>query len=370
MLYNNNQDHPSHQSLSYEQVDLINNSRILMSRMAYLTRFYIVESITGVGNPEVTFNQILELPIEENQLIETVPGFTGGPTAVTLNYLVDLKNIIDAMIAKDQAKADESIRKLYETSDQQASQLAGLSPYWDESTWRNLFYTYNKDLVAEVLAILTGDYNQALNIFEGLMQTALKMGDYYAEWLIHLLPEGQDLIPVAYFNMIRDFRQIGTEWAYLTRFYIVTKIVGLGNEKDVTEKFYTLILRIKEKVELVLGTETANMLSNSLLIYMIKLSEVVDAILAGDQADIDAKIDAVNQFNNQLSTYLGSVNPFWDEANWNELFASFSQQIVVQSFNLQRKESIAAIQNFEKLLYAALAISDYFAFGLYEYTQI
>ncbi|GAB1477348.1 hypothetical protein MASR2M70_21860 [Bacillota bacterium] len=355
---------------TYENANLINDYRILMSRVTYLVRFYIVENITGIGNPEITYKEILRLPAEENQLISYFPEFADETTEVIVAYLIELKNLMDAMISKDKGKADASIQKLYETSDMHAQHLAGLSPYWDESTWKDLFYKYNRDLIAEAFAILIGDYSQALDIFEGFMEKGLMIGDYYAEGLSHLLPEDQHLMPAAYSNMIKDFRKAGTEWAYLTRFYIVTRIVGLGNDKDVTRKFYGLALRIKEKTELILGSEIADEMSNAILLYIVKLEGLIDAILSGDQAAIDIKTEEAYQYSNQLSALFSSSNPYWDEAKWKELFGNFAELIITQSLNIHRKEYFEAMKNFERLLYASLAINDYYAYGLYQYAML
>ena len=365
MYYKSLQVQPS---LSYDQANIINGFRILMSRLAYLTRFYIVESITGIGNPEATYHEILKLATEGNELARTVPGFTGDFTPVTLAYLTGLQALIDGMLSGDQAKADESIRQLYEISDQNAKYLAQLSPYWDENTWWDLFYRYNQDLVAEVIAIQAGDYNQALDIFERLMIMALKRGDYYAEGLIHLLPEDQQQVPITYFNMIKDFRKISTEWAYLTRFYIVAKIVGLFDEKYVTQRLYELIRRLKEKFELILGNEIAEELLNLLSIYVIKVEELINAILSDDQANIQAETDALYQFASGLSAYLASVNPYWNEMRWKELFNKSAELIIEQSYEFQRKDYVAAMETFEEFLYSSLTIGDYFALGLYQYT--
>jgi hypothetical protein len=357
-------------SLTYDQANLINGFRVLMSRLAYLTRFYIVESITGIGNPEATYNEILKLPAEGNQLASTVPGFTGDFAPVTIAYLTALQGLIDGMLSGDEAKADESIRQLYAISDENAKYLAQLSPYWDEDTWRELFYSYNQELVAEVIAIQTGDYNKALDIFERLMIMALRRGDYYAEGLIHFLPEDEQQIPITYFNMITDFRKIRTEWAYLTRFYIVARIVGLGDEGYVTERLYALVRRMKDKFELILGNEIAEELLNLLSIYVIMVEELINAILSDDQDRIQAQRDALYQFSDRLSAYLGSVNPYWDEAKWKELFDRSVELIIKQSLEFQRKDYVAAMETFQDFLYNSLAIGDYFALGLYQYTLI
>jgi|GEM_PF-986436 len=284
-------------------------------------------------------------------------------------YLAELKNLIDGMISGDQAKADESVRRLYERSDQDAEYLAQLNPIWDAGKWKDIFYRYNRDLVAEIIAIRSGDFDEALNIFESLMDISYIGGDYYAEGFIHLLPEDQPQIPIAYLNMIKDLRDIGTERSYLTRFYMVAKVVGLFGDINVTQKLFKLMSRLKEKFELVMGTEAAEELLRLLSMYVIRLEGLIDAILSGDEANIVAKTGEVDQFTGELAAFLGSINPYWDEAKWNELFTRSAGLVVEQSYNFQRKEDVEAMKNFERFLYSSLAIDDYFALGLYQYTQ-
>ena len=358
------------QSYSYEQANLINAFRTIMSKMTYLIRFYVVESITGLGNPEATYNEILMLPLEKSQLVITIPGFTGDFPQVALAYLAEMRILIDGMVSGDQAKADESIRRLYELSDESAKILAGLSPYWEEEKWRNLLYRYNRCLVAEIIAVKEGDFNQALNIFETLMGIALTAGDYYAEGFIHFFPEDQPQIPIAYFNMIKDLRSIGTERAYLTRFYMVARVVELFDDMDVTRRFFVLMPRLKEKFELIMGTEDAVELLTLLSMYVIRLEGLIDAILSGDQAQIDTQVREVDEYTGRIASFLSSINPYWDETKWKEHFDRSAKLIIEQSYNFQRKEYVEAMKNFEKFLYASLEIDDYFAYGLYQYTKL
>ena len=358
------------QSYSYEQANLINAFRTIMSKMTYLIRFYVVESITGLGNPEATYNEILMLPLEKSQLVITIPGFTGDFPQVALAYLAEMRILIDGMVSGDQAKADESIRRLYELSDESAKILAELSPYWEEEKWRNLLYRYNRCLVAEIIAVKEGDFNQALNIFETLMGIALTAGDYYAEGFIHFFPEDQPQIPIAYFNMIKDLRSIGTERAYLTRFYMVARVVELFDDMDVTRRFFVLMPRLKEKFELIMGTEDAVELLTLLSMYVIRLEGLIDAILSGDQAQIDTQFREVDEYTGRIASFLSSINPYWDETKWKEHFDRSAKLIIEQSYNFQRKEYVEAMKNFEKFLYASLEIDDYFAYGLYQYTKL
>ncbi len=356
------------QPLTYEQANIINEFRALLSQLTYLFRFYIVEeSFAGLGDPQDTINELMKLPLRGNELVESISGIEGDFTPITEAYIIGLKNLIDAMLSGDN-KADESIRQLYKIADQNAKYLAEISPYWDEEKWRDLFYTLNEELVAQVIAIQTGDNNKALDIFAVAMEEALKRADYYAEGFIHLLPDGQQQIPTAYFNMIKDFRSLRTEWTYLTRFYIVARIEGLTDEVYVTERFYELFRRMKDKIELVFGTEIADEILNLFSIYTIRMEELINAILSGDQAAIETQMNEFHQYANTVSAYLGSINPYWDETVWKDLLNTSADLIIEESYDFYRKDYAAAMKTYEELLYSSLAIGDYLALGLYQYT--
>lgn len=358
----NNESLPSY---TYEQANIINAFRFYAIKLAYLLRFYIIESITGLGDRQFTANEIKKIPLEESNL----PNLAADLSPLSLAYVTELISLIDGMLSGDEAKSDESVRRLYELSDENARTLAQLSPYWDEEEWRNLFYRFNRDLIAEVISIKSGDYSEALNIFETLMRVSLEEGDYYAQGFIHSLPEDQPKIPIAYFNMIKDLRSLGMERAYLTRFYIVAKILELYDENIVTETFFRLISRTKEKFELIFGTEIAEELVRFLSLYVIKVEGVIDAILSGDSATMETKSREVDEFINSFASFFARINPYWDEAKWKELFSLTAALIIEQSADFHNKEYKKALHNFQNFMFSTFMIDDYFAYGLYQFTQ-
>lgn len=235
--------------------------------------------------------------------------------------------------------------------------------------WRKIFYSFNKDVVNEVITVKTGDYIKALDIFDIMMEKALKRGDYYAEGAIHLLPEEGQIIPDVYFNMIKDFRQIQTEWAYLSRLYMVARILGIGDEAHVTQKFYELARRIKEKLELILGKKIADEMINLLSIYVIRLGEMVNAILSGDEGAVLNESRMLHQGAQGLAAYLDSVNPYWEKPKWEELIHLFNSLLLEEAHQLQANDHREGLQTFQELLNASHAIGDYLVFGLYQFTM-
>lgn len=355
--------------LTYEQANLVLHLRLLMSRLAYLSRFYIIERITGVGNTDDITERILRIPAEMNEIAESI-GLMVDFNPVTLRYTAALQELVDAMVAGDEERADAAIQRLYTVSDENAAYLAQANPHWDEAEWRRNFYRFNEGVVAEVIAIQARDFDTALDVFDALMVAALARGDYYAQGFIPFMSSEGPNIPPAYFNMVKDFRRLLTQWAYLMRFYIVSRVSGLGNTQYVAQRLYNLPSQFQQKFELILGPEVATYLLNALLIYIVRLEMMIDTALTGDQSQIAAAREDARRYADELVEYLNSVNPYWDEEEGRGLFYALIDILLELSYVLQSEDDIGDMETFERLLDAALATADYLALGLYEYTLI
>lgn len=356
--------------LTYEQAELVLQFRELMVRLAYLTRFYIVERITGLGDIDVTRDALARLPIEVNELARTVPGFTGDFTQISLNYIMGLEALLDAMIEGNAAQADESIRQLYRLAHENAAYLAEINPNWDQSTWQDIFSTYIQYLVAQVLAIETGDYNRALDIFDSMVESALERGDYYAAGLVPLLPAEGETIPIAYLNMIKDFRKIFTERTYLTRFYIVSIIVGLGDAEYILQRLNALPGRMREKFELIFGDEIAREIEDLFLLYVVEMERLMGSIVSGDNEQVEVELARSRALGDMIAAYLSNINPYWDEGEWKEIFSSWIDYELQHAYELQSQSYVDAMETFRALMDTSLRAADYLAQGFYSYILI
>jgi len=91
-------------------------------------------------------------------------------------------NIIKAMISQDQNEIDYYVREYTKNADVLA-ELMGRYPYWNESRWKELFYTDIRLFLDEILAILTGNYEKEIDIFEQILRNAQIIGRYMASGL-------------------------------------------------------------------------------------------------------------------------------------------------------------------------------------------
>lgn len=362
-----------------EDADFILAFRDRMTKISYLTRFYIVQRIAGIGNVNAVMDELLKMPDVFKQLGESI-GVSVPDEIIDLltQFESRLQELVDSMLSGDQAKADESIRKLYQLADEIAADLAQFNPYYNKDVLANYLRTNFKEVIDEVIAIKTNDYNKALDIFDRMVYTAVDLGDYYAQGLLDMAPKTSETnesgtISLGQLNIIKDFRLIMTQFAYLSRFYMVARILGLFEADYLSQRLYALPVNLHEKTEMILGFFNSEGLLNLLSVYAIKLETIINAVLSGDPAVIEAAMNDLYRYADQIAEYLASINPYWTKSKWKELLYAYNNHLIdeitaLQSEGLEQTEEYeASLPIFEEMLQAALDIADYLAQGMIQY---
>ena len=186
MIYKNLQQEPF---ISYGHMNMKNDFRLLMTELAYLSRSYIVSVIAGFGNTTAIASRLYSLPIKFKQKAELIFGIPLGEELVNVlsMHVIYLQSFVNALKNGDQANVDESVKQLYKNSDNIAAYYAKINPFWDQTQWKNLLYTYDAMLIEEAVALMSGEYEKDLDIFERSLLDALSMGDYLADGIMQYL---------------------------------------------------------------------------------------------------------------------------------------------------------------------------------------
>lgn len=186
MMYRIQQEAPV---ITYGHMNIILDFRNLLTELAYLTRFYIISVASGFGDAAAVAERMYALPLKFKEKAELIFGEPLGEELVTLlsNHLINLQTLVNAVKSGDQATADATVQRLYANADRLAAYFSRINPFWNENQWRNLFYTYDRTVIEEVMAVMTGDYVTSLNVFERLLLNALAMADYLAAGFIQYL---------------------------------------------------------------------------------------------------------------------------------------------------------------------------------------
>ena len=175
--------------ITYGQMNLKNDMRLLMTQLALLSRAYMTAVFSGYGNSEAVAKRLYELPLKFKAKAELVFGLPLGEALVSiLSFnVVYLNSIVNALLAGDQIAVEYGVQQLYQNGDEIAEYFAKINPFWDADQWKTLLENYNRTLVEEAYALKEGDFEKELDIFDRLLFIALQMGDYLADGLIQYL---------------------------------------------------------------------------------------------------------------------------------------------------------------------------------------
>lgn len=172
--------------ITYGQLSLIVRIRRLWMQLAMWRRAVIVSTAADFADLPLVKERLYYSPTMFKELFETF--FGEEQSEHFRNYLVGqiiiTNEILDASKAGDKDRVDAAAVRLYENADNFAKFLAQVNPYWDETQWKNLLYEYYKTIVLEIVTILSGRYDEAIEVYEGLEDQSQKIADYMAAGFI------------------------------------------------------------------------------------------------------------------------------------------------------------------------------------------
>ncbi len=178
---------PIPRDVTFEQMNAIITFRTVWLDMALWMREFIHSFVGDHPNLEAVTNRLYTgVPIRFYNALVVFYG-----TEIAEEYLNRISNIIvvfwrlvEAMKSGDQEGVQSATRELYETADQGAAFLASLNDYWDASRWRDLYTQYINLGIQVILAVLEGNYENEIRIYDRIQDLTVTMGNYMANGII------------------------------------------------------------------------------------------------------------------------------------------------------------------------------------------
>lgn len=172
--------------IPYGQVNLYNRLRRLWSQLAMWRRDYLISLAADFGELQLITDRLYNATKDFGNVFES---FFGVKIANDIEYYftvqVSILNEIANSIREGNSDAtNAATKKLYENVDEMAAYLASINPYWNEVNLKSLFYDYYKQTVLEIVAILSGNQEGAIRIYENLEDYVLEIADYMAAGFI------------------------------------------------------------------------------------------------------------------------------------------------------------------------------------------
>lgn len=168
------------------QMNLINTLRKFWMELPMWRRSYLVSYASGYGDLEVLGDRLYYAPTDLGNILEA---FFGDPAARTVENMIREQIVLSAQILRaektgDTQTIDQNTETLYRNVDKLAAYLAQINPYWDEQTWKNIFYDYYKTTILEMVLMLSGKFKESVTLYESLQNQALRIADYMGEGMI------------------------------------------------------------------------------------------------------------------------------------------------------------------------------------------
>lgn len=177
----------------------------------------------------------------------------------------------------------------------------------------------------------------------------------------------QPYVAYSYLNLVKDFRLLMTQLAYLTRSYFASVFSGFGNAQSIANHLNRLPIKFKEKAELIFGTPLSEEFMNLLSIYVVYIQSLAQALYHNDQANADSGVRKIYQTSDEIAAQFAKMNPFWDEQQWKTLLYNYMNLMIQDAVALRSRNYDKDMDIFERMLLAALAMGDYQADGLFQY---
>lgn len=168
------------------QVALMNDIRMLWEQHGIWTREAIMSMALDLPNEEFVIARLLQNPKDFGRILES---FYGNQIAsrfsdLLTEHLVIAAELVKAAKAGNTIAAEEAERKWYANADQIVKFLSSINPYWSYQEWKKMLHHHLRLVKAEAVAMLTGDFEAGIKVFDEIERQALDMADVMAEGII------------------------------------------------------------------------------------------------------------------------------------------------------------------------------------------
>lgn len=169
-------------SITYGQMNLINTLRKLWMELVMWRRAYLISFSSNLGDLDTVGKRLYQAPTDIGNVLSI---FFGEMPARLIESLIREQillwmEILYAEKTGNRELIDQNTKRLYENVDQMAAYLASINPYWDEQTWKRALHDYYEATLLEMIAQLSGKYQDAITLHESMENQALAIADYMA----------------------------------------------------------------------------------------------------------------------------------------------------------------------------------------------
>lgn len=170
------------------QMNFIFRARMLSRDLATWLKLYMVSLFNGVGDTEALSQQLFRLPMEYGNVFKIFFGDQSTEQFINIitQYIANLQSLFIAQRNNDVDSINKYTQQVYLITNNMASFLAGINPFWTQSEWSALLNAFTNMQIEEATTFLTKQYKENIDIFNRILSLTNIMGDYFSEGVTNL----------------------------------------------------------------------------------------------------------------------------------------------------------------------------------------
>jgi hypothetical protein len=189
MLNKNQVNQPIQPFLPYGQVNLIVSFRSLWLNLSMWTRSFLLSIASGLPNTQAVSDRLYQIPVQIGNLIQLIFGQQSAEKFISLlsTHVIQMEAVIMAQKNGNVQAVNEGVTNLYQNATEIAEFLETINPFWLPPQWENLLFNYINMTFEESTALLSGDYDKDIQVFDRIQYQTQLIGDYMANGIIQYL---------------------------------------------------------------------------------------------------------------------------------------------------------------------------------------
>lgn len=178
---------PGKNYITFEQMNIINNSNKLWMEFAFWMRSLIYTTIRDPVRQTFVANKLFNgVALEYYILFEFYYGTELAKQFMNLftNYITGAWRLVEALRNNNTEEVNTQTVLLYQGADNLAAFLAKVNLYYSEEQWKNLLYQSIQLIIDEAIAISREDFEKEIEISSSMADLVMIIGDYMARGII------------------------------------------------------------------------------------------------------------------------------------------------------------------------------------------
>lgn len=380
------------QCITFGQMNFINSSRHTWRTMTTWIRAYLISRYLGIGTKEVLFSRLYNEFSSYGGMTQLIFGeqFSETFTWLLTENTIALRELVDAQLDGNLAGMERNLLRLYNNAAERARLLAEYNPFWDETTWRELFNAYLDATIQMANSFATGDYSRDVEAYDELIVLTEQIADYYTTGIFQFLTfdplcteclECEELsaeqraeMPImlrcltrGQVDAIHEIRMYVYELVGWTRAYLISRYAGAGNADVLLGRLDRAVSEFGGMLAYVFGQEAADEVVQLLYTHIDLMTSMISAQIEGDTEAANEATRLLYENARETTSVLARMNPFWDETELRNAINTYIQDTIEKSTTFLIGDYDRNINIFAQLLRRADSTGNSLALGMYRY---